>query len=262
MARILVIDDEPELVRGLEDNLRFEGHETTAAAAALAPAEGALVWVIDDEVSPRAGMQALLASWGYEVRAAASGAEMLALHEADPRPPRAILCDYRLRGEDSVSVIARRGSPLPAAPSAKNRDPGRRPSTLIARRMRGAPMRLASPEESVAAKTPASTSHGTSAWRFMVSAPASVRRSVRSAVPARTTGSARYTRSETPTAANVPSGRLLFGSFRSPDIDTPCVKPVIADRDFTIATIAGSAAMKPEVEAPAEAAAEAEATEE
>ena len=32
MARILVIDDEPELVRGLEDNLRFEGHETTAAA--------------------------------------------------------------------------------------------------------------------------------------------------------------------------------------------------------------------------------------
>ena len=26
MARILVIDDEPELVRGLEDNLRFEGH--------------------------------------------------------------------------------------------------------------------------------------------------------------------------------------------------------------------------------------------
>ncbi|WP_274627986.1 50S ribosomal protein L25/general stress protein Ctc [Arvimicrobium flavum] len=41
------------------------------------------------------------------------------------------------------------------------------------------------------------------------------------------------------------------------------VKPVIADRDFTIATIAGSAAMKPEIEAPAaEAEAEAEATEE
>ncbi|HEU5323865.1 MAG TPA: response regulator, partial [Methylomirabilota bacterium] len=32
MARILIIDDEPEIVRGLEDNLRFEGYETSAAA--------------------------------------------------------------------------------------------------------------------------------------------------------------------------------------------------------------------------------------
>ena len=29
--RILIVDDEPELVRGLEDNLRFEGYETVAA---------------------------------------------------------------------------------------------------------------------------------------------------------------------------------------------------------------------------------------
>ncbi|RVC11495.1 50S ribosomal protein L25, partial [Mesorhizobium sp. M7A.F.Ca.AU.001.01.1.1] len=33
------------------------------------------------------------------------------------------------------------------------------------------------------------------------------------------------------------------------------VKPVISDRDFTIATIAGSSAMKPETEETAEAAA-------
>jgi DNA-binding response OmpR family regulator len=31
MPRILVVDDEPELVRGLEHNLRFEGYETQAA---------------------------------------------------------------------------------------------------------------------------------------------------------------------------------------------------------------------------------------
>jgi len=31
MARIIVVDDEPEMVRGLEDNLRYEGHETLAA---------------------------------------------------------------------------------------------------------------------------------------------------------------------------------------------------------------------------------------
>ena len=31
MPRILVIDDEPEIVRGIEDNLRFEGYQTLAA---------------------------------------------------------------------------------------------------------------------------------------------------------------------------------------------------------------------------------------
>ena len=31
MPRILIVDDEPEIVRGLEDNLRFEGYETVAA---------------------------------------------------------------------------------------------------------------------------------------------------------------------------------------------------------------------------------------
>jgi two-component system alkaline phosphatase synthesis response regulator PhoP len=31
MPRILIVDDEPEIVRGLEDNLRFEGYETISA---------------------------------------------------------------------------------------------------------------------------------------------------------------------------------------------------------------------------------------
>jgi DNA-binding response OmpR family regulator len=31
MPRILIVDDEPEMVRGLEDNLRFEGHQTVSA---------------------------------------------------------------------------------------------------------------------------------------------------------------------------------------------------------------------------------------
>jgi len=31
MARILIVDDEPEIVRGLEDNLRFEGYQTLTA---------------------------------------------------------------------------------------------------------------------------------------------------------------------------------------------------------------------------------------
>jgi two-component system alkaline phosphatase synthesis response regulator PhoP len=31
MSRILIVDDEPEIVRGLEDNLRFEGYHTSTA---------------------------------------------------------------------------------------------------------------------------------------------------------------------------------------------------------------------------------------
>ncbi len=31
MPRILIVDDEPEIVRGLEDNFRFEGYETRAS---------------------------------------------------------------------------------------------------------------------------------------------------------------------------------------------------------------------------------------
>jgi DNA-binding response OmpR family regulator len=31
MSRILIVDDDPEIVRGLEDNLRFEGYQTFAA---------------------------------------------------------------------------------------------------------------------------------------------------------------------------------------------------------------------------------------
>ena len=33
MPRILIVDDEPEMVRGLEDNLRFEGYETSATTS-------------------------------------------------------------------------------------------------------------------------------------------------------------------------------------------------------------------------------------
>jgi two-component system alkaline phosphatase synthesis response regulator PhoP len=32
MPRILIVDDEPQIVRGLEDNLRFEGYQTSTAA--------------------------------------------------------------------------------------------------------------------------------------------------------------------------------------------------------------------------------------
>jgi DNA-binding response OmpR family regulator len=42
MPRILVVDDEPAMVRGLEDNLRFEGYQTLAATSGQAGLELAL----------------------------------------------------------------------------------------------------------------------------------------------------------------------------------------------------------------------------
>src|SRR5262249_9630822 len=57
MARILIVDDEPEIVRGLEDNLRFEGYQTQSAANgedALALAvSGAPDLILLDVMMPR-----------------------------------------------------------------------------------------------------------------------------------------------------------------------------------------------------------------
>jgi DNA-binding response OmpR family regulator len=52
MARILIVDDEPEILRGLEDNLRFEGYQTVAAtngeeALALALSEAPDLVLLD-----------------------------------------------------------------------------------------------------------------------------------------------------------------------------------------------------------------------
>ena len=52
MAVILIVDDEPEIVRGLEDNLRFEGYATLAAingadALALATSEAPDLILLD-----------------------------------------------------------------------------------------------------------------------------------------------------------------------------------------------------------------------
>ena len=52
MPRILIVDDEPEMVRGLQDNLRFEGYQTLTAgngerALALAVSEAPDLIVLD-----------------------------------------------------------------------------------------------------------------------------------------------------------------------------------------------------------------------
>jgi signal transduction histidine kinase/CheY-like chemotaxis protein len=67
-----------------------------------------LILVIDDDASIQGAMASLLSSWGHEVVAAGSLAEMLERVETSLRRPDLILCDYRLRdGENGIDVIKR-----------------------------------------------------------------------------------------------------------------------------------------------------------
>lgn len=79
---------------------------------ALDPPIGAmprgLILIIDDDASIQGAMASLLSSWGHEVLAAGSLAEMLARIKTSLRRPDLILCDYRLRdGENGIDVIQR-----------------------------------------------------------------------------------------------------------------------------------------------------------
>jgi len=67
---------------------------------------GGLILVVDDERAIREAMQALLMDWGYEVITARSGAEMVSNIANCPVRPSAIICDYRLPGdENGIDVI-------------------------------------------------------------------------------------------------------------------------------------------------------------
>ena len=66
MARILIVDDEPEMVRGLQDNLRFEGYQTLAAMSGqegleLAQREGPDLILLDVAMPGTSGWDVLRA---------------------------------------------------------------------------------------------------------------------------------------------------------------------------------------------------------
>jgi two-component system, sensor histidine kinase len=77
------------------------------------------IYVIDDEAAVREGMRSLLESWGHDVVDAETGAEILARERAGEAAPDLVICDYRLRGDESgIEVInalrERCGRELPA----------------------------------------------------------------------------------------------------------------------------------------------------
>ncbi len=73
-----------------------------AARALMALAQG-LIAVVDDEAAIQEAMGSLLGGWGYEVVAAGSGAELL--QRLGGRAPRLVICDWRLRGEETATSV-------------------------------------------------------------------------------------------------------------------------------------------------------------
>ena len=75
---------------------------------ALGASRRGLILVVDDEAAIQDGMRSLLQGWGHDVLCAGSGAEMLACAARRAGRPDLIICDYRLRGEETgADVIAR-----------------------------------------------------------------------------------------------------------------------------------------------------------
>jgi len=67
-----------------------------------------LILVIDDEGAVQVAMKSLLQSWGYSVITAGSGAEILERVAAHREVPRLIVCDYRLRDNETGSAVIER----------------------------------------------------------------------------------------------------------------------------------------------------------
>lgn len=81
---------------------------TTNATQLSAENGSGLILVVDDEGAIQVAMKSLLQSWGYSVIVAGSGAEMLARIATHPGKPRLIICDYRLRDNETGSAVIER----------------------------------------------------------------------------------------------------------------------------------------------------------
>lgn len=82
------------------------GAVEVSAQPALAIRRRGLIVVVDDETLIQEAMRSLLVSWGHTVIVAGSGAEILQRLADCPTRPDLVICDYRLRDEETgVEVI-------------------------------------------------------------------------------------------------------------------------------------------------------------
>jgi signal transduction histidine kinase/CheY-like chemotaxis protein len=86
---------------------------STNTAAVHAPArpvtpDSGLILVVDDEGAIQTAMRSLLESWGYSVIAAGSFDETMERIATSQEHPRLIICDYRLRDNETGSVVIER----------------------------------------------------------------------------------------------------------------------------------------------------------
>ena len=79
----------------------------TGRVARIAHGSG-LVLVVDDEAAIQIAMKSVLQSWGYSVIAAGSFAEMMERIATVTVVPRLIVCDYRLRENETGSAVIER----------------------------------------------------------------------------------------------------------------------------------------------------------
>jgi signal transduction histidine kinase len=116
-----LLDHRLELRSWLGRGTCFEVHMPYASAGAKAQVDigvtqpatssargSGLILVIDDERAIQIAMKSLLESWGYSVIAAGSYDEMMEGIAEHPEVPRLIVCDYRLRDNETGSAVIER----------------------------------------------------------------------------------------------------------------------------------------------------------
>jgi CheY-like chemotaxis protein len=82
--------------------------ERPVPAVVLQQRGSGLILVLDDELTIQIAMKTLLESWGYTVLAAGSGDEMCERIATAPEAPRLIICDYRLRENETGTAVIER----------------------------------------------------------------------------------------------------------------------------------------------------------
>ena len=95
-----------ELARA--DSRSTPSHMRSIPIVAMQPRASGLILVLDDELTIQIAMKTLLESWGYTVIAAGSGDEMLERIATAPETPRLIICDYRLRDNETGTAAVER----------------------------------------------------------------------------------------------------------------------------------------------------------